>query len=50
MPIRILQFEHLLIATCEKMNFVYGIPLQNKETQTIADALIHRVFFLPGLP
>ena len=50
MPIGILQFEHLLIATCEKTNFVYAIPLQNKQTQTIADTLIHRVFFLTGPP
>ena len=46
----ILQYEHLLIATCEKTNFMYAIPLQNKKTQTIADALIHRVFFLTGPP
>ena len=45
----ILNFEPLLIATCEKTNFVYAIPLQNKKTQTIADALIHRVFF-PNRP
>ena len=50
MLMEILQFEHLLIVTCEKMNFVYAIPLQNKLTQTIADALIHRVFFLTGPP
>ena len=48
MPQGILKYEHLLIATCEKTNFVYAIPLQNKKTQTIADALIHRVFFLTG--
>ena len=45
-----LNYEHLLIATCEKTNFVYAIPLQNKKTQTIAEALIHRVFLLTGLP
>ena len=45
-----LKYEHLLIATCEKTNFVYAIPLQNKKTQTIADALIHRVFLLTGPP
>ena len=46
----ILNFEHLLIATCQKTNFVYAIPLQNKKTQTIVDALIHTVFFLTGPP
>ena len=50
MPKGILQYEHLLIATCEKTNFVYAIPLPNKKTQTIMDALIHRVFFLTGPP
>ena len=45
-----LNYEHLLIATCEKTNFVYAIPLQNKKTQTIAEALIHRVFLLTGPP
>ena len=46
MPMGILPFEHLLIAMCEKTNFMYAIPLQDKKTQMIADALIHRVFFL----
>ena len=44
----ILQFENLLIATCEKTDFVYAIPLQNKQTQMLADTLIHRLFFLTG--
>ena len=48
MPKGFLNYEHLLIATCEKTNFVYAIPLKNKKTQTIADALIHRVFLLTG--
>ena len=46
----ILQFEYLLIATCEQTNFVYAIPLQNRKTQTIVDALLHRVFCLTGPP
>ena len=50
MPKGFLGYEHLLIATCEKTNFVYAIPLQNKKTQTIADSLIHRVFLLTGPP
>ena len=50
MSMGILQFKHLLIATCKKTNFVYAISLQDKQTQTITDALIHRVFFLTGLP
>ena len=50
MPKGFLNYEHLLIATCEKTNFVYAIPLQNKKTQTIIEALIHRVFLLTGPP
>ena len=50
MPKAFLNYKHLLIATCEKTNFVYAIPLKNKKTQTIADALIHRVFLLTGPP
>ena len=50
MPKGFLSYEHLLIGTCEKTNFVYTIPLKNKKTQTIADALIHRVFLLTGPP
>ena len=50
MPKGFLNYKHLLIATCEKTNFVYAIPLQNKKTQTIAEALIHRVFLLTGPP
>ena len=50
MPKGFLNYEHLLIATCEKTNFVYTVPLQNKKTQTIVDALIHRVFLLTGPP
>ena len=50
MPKGFLNYKHLLIATCKKTNFVYAIPLQNKKTQTIAKALIHRVFLLTGPP
>ena len=46
----ILYYEYLLIATCKKTNFVHAIPLQNRQTQTIADALLHRVCFLTGPP
>ena len=50
MPLGIVYYQYLLIATCEKTNFVYAIPLQDRQTQTIADALMHRVFFLTGPP
>ena len=50
MPMGIIQYEYLLIATCEKTNFVHTIPLQNRKMQTIADALLHCVFCLTGPP
>ena len=41
MPMGILFHEYLLIATCEKTNFVHAIPMQNRQTETIANALLH---------
>ena len=46
----ILYYESLLIATCEKTNFVHTIPMQNRQTQTVADALLHQVCCLTGRP
>ena len=48
MPMGIVCYEYLLIATCEQTNFVYAIPLQNRKMQTIADVLLHHVFFPTG--
>ena len=50
MPMGILYHEFLPIATCEKMNFVHAIPMQNRQTETIANALLHRVSCLTGPP
>ena len=50
MPMGILVHEFLLIATCEKTNFVHAIPMQNRQTETIANALLHRVCCLTGPP
>ena len=50
MPMGILYYEYLLIATCEKTNFIHAILLQNQQTETIANALLHRVSCLPGPP
>ena len=46
----ILYYKFLLIATCEKTNFVHAITMQNRQTQTVADALLHRVCCLTGPP
>ena len=50
MPMGILHHEFLLITTCEKTNFVHAIPMQNRQTETIANALLHRVSCLTGPP
>ena len=47
---RIIYHEVLLIATCEKTNFVHVIPMQNRQTETIANALLHRICCLTGPP
>ena len=50
MPMGILYYEFLLIATCKKTNFVHTIPMQNRQTETVANALLHRVCCLTGPP
>ena len=50
MPMGIIYHEYLLIATCEKTNFVHTIPMQNRQTEMIANALLHRVCCLTGPP
>ena len=46
----IIYHEFLLIATCEETNFVHAIPMQNRQTETIANALLHQVCCLTGPP
>ena len=46
----IIYHEFLLIATCEKTNFIHAIPMQNRQTETIANALLHCVCCLTGPP
>ena len=50
MPMGILYHEFLLIATCKKMNFVHTIPMQNRQIETIANVLLHRVCCFTGPP
>ena len=50
MPMGIIFHEFLLIATCEKTNFLHAIPMQNRQTETIANALLHHVCCLTGPP
>ena len=43
-------FKFLLIVTCEYTNFVITIPLKDTQARTIAEALIHRVITIFGIP
>ena len=40
----------LLVITCSQMNFTIAVPLRDRQTQTIAEALIYRVIYLFGPP
>ena len=40
----------ILFHECEKTNFVHAIPMQNRQTETVANALLHRVCCLTGPP
>ena len=40
----------LLVITCDQTNFTIAVPLRNRQTQTIAEALIYRVIYLFGPP
>ena len=42
---------HLLqVITCDQTNFTIAIPLRDRQTQTVAEALIYRVIYLFGPP
>ena len=42
---------HLLqVITCDQTNFTIAVPLRDRQTQTIAEALIYRVIYLFGPP
>ena len=43
-------FKFLLIVTCQYTNFVIAIPLKDTQARTIAEALIHRVITIFGIP
>ena len=40
----------LLVITCNQTNFTIAVPLRDRQTQTIAEALIYRVIYLFGPP
>ena len=43
-------YHLLLVITCDQMNFTIVVPLRDRQTQTIAEALICRVIYLFSPP
>ena len=43
-------YHLLLVITCNQTNFTIAVPLRDRQTQTIAEALIYRVIYLFSPP
>ena len=43
-------YHLLLVITCDQTNFTIAVLLRDRQTQTIAEALIYRVIYLFGQP
>ena len=43
-------YHLLLVITYDQTNFTIAVPLRDRQTQTIAEALIYRVIYLSGPP
>ena len=43
-------YHLLLVITCDQANFTIAVPLRDRTSQTIAEALIYRVVYLFGPP
>ena len=43
-------YHLLLVITCDQTNLTIAVPLRDRQTQTIAKALIYRVIYLFGPP
>ena len=43
-------YHLLLVITCDQTNFTIVVPLRDRQTQMIAEALIYRVIYLFGPP
>ena len=43
-------YHLLLVITCDQTNFTIAVPLRDRKTQTVAEALIYRVIYLFGPP
>ena len=38
-------YHLLLVITCDQTNFTIAVPLRDRQTQTVAEALIYRVIY-----
>ena len=43
-------YHLLLVITCDQTNFTIAIPLRDRQTQTVAEALRYRVIYLFSPP
>ena len=43
-------YHLLLVITCNQTNFTIAVPLRDRQTQTVAKALIYQVIYLFGPP
>ena len=50
MPQAFGSYHLLLVRTCDQTNFTIAVPLRDRQTQTVAKALIYRVIYLFSLP
>ena len=50
MPQAFKGYQLLLVITCNQTNFTIAVPLRDRTTQTVAEALIYRVIYLFGPP
>ena len=50
MPQAFSGYHLLLVITCDQTNFTIAVPLRDRQTQTVAEALIHRAIYFFGLP
>ena len=50
MPQAVGGYHLLLVITCDQTNFTIAVPLRDRQTHTVAEALIYKVIYLFGPP
>ena len=50
MPQAFGRYHLLLVITCDQTNFTIAVPLRDRQTQTVPEALVCRVIYLFGPP